>query len=124
MHTNPNVDTYISKLPEWQQTICKAVRSWIHEAEPEIVEEIKFTVRPYFTYKGNVAALLAAKEHVNVFIYDPVLADPHGIINQGHSNATARSIQIKRESLPDKNAFIELIRGVVAHNTAGGWRRL
>jgi hypothetical protein len=40
--------------------------------------------------------LLAAKDHVNVFIYDPIAPDPEGIINQGHNNKTARSIQIYR----------------------------
>jgi hypothetical protein len=33
--------------------------------------------------QGNICALLSAKDHVNVFIYDPAVADPHGIINQG-----------------------------------------
>jgi hypothetical protein len=32
-------------------------------------------VRPYFVLQGNICALLAAKDHVNVFIYDPTVAD-------------------------------------------------
>jgi hypothetical protein len=40
------------------------------------------------------SALQATKDHVNLFIYDPAVPDPEGIINQGHGNATARAIQI------------------------------
>lgn len=124
MNDRQKIDTYIQSLPEWQQDICDRARKLIHEADPEIVEEIKFTNRPYFTHKGNVCALLAAKQHVNVFIYDPIAEDPHGIINQGHDNQTARSIQIREGSFPDERAFVELIRAVVANNDKGGWRKL
>lgn len=118
------IDTYIASLPAWQQHICTRVRELIHQADPSITEEIKFTNRPYFTHKGNVCALLAAKQHVNVFIYDPIAPDPSGIINQGHDNQTARSIQITTDNFPDEQAFIGLIRAVVANNEQGGWRKL
>ncbi|HEY1085237.1 MAG TPA: DUF1801 domain-containing protein [Candidatus Saccharimonadales bacterium] len=118
------IDTYIQALPDWQQHICNKARLLIHQADPNIVEEIKFTNRPYFTHKGNVCALLAAKNHVNVFIYDPIAPDPSGIINQGHENQTARSIQITKDSFPDEKAFAELIKAVVANNEKGGWRKI
>ena len=124
MSINPQVDDYIKGLPEWQQVICSTIRQWIHEAEPQIIEEIKFTTRPYFTYKGNVMALLAAKDHVNVFVYDPIAADPKRIINQGHNNATARSIQIQQNQTINKEAFIHLVQAIVKNNEAGGWRKI
>ena len=124
MSDSQKIDNYIHSLPDWQQHICAKVRELIHEADSDIVEEIKFTNRPYFTHKGNVCALLAAKQHVNVFIYDPIAADPDHIINQGHGNQTARSIQITTDSFPDEKAFIELIRAVVGNNEKGGWRKL
>lgn len=124
MKTIPKVDNYISTLPDWQQAICNNVRSLIHQAEPEITEEIKFTNRPYFTLQGNVCALLATKDHVNVFIYDPIAPDPAGLINQGHDNATARSIQIYENDSIDEQAFIKLIQAVANNNRHGGWRKL
>jgi hypothetical protein len=124
MKTIPEVDMYIKSLPEWQQTVCKQVRNLIHQAEPDITEEIKFKNRPYFTLKGNVCALLAAKDHVNVFIYDPVAPDPSGIINQGHGNATARSIQLYEGDSVNDEAFVGLIQAVVSNNRKGGWRKL
>jgi hypothetical protein len=122
--TIPQVDDYISALPEWQQAVCKRVRDLIHQAGPEIQEEIKFKNRPYFTLLGNVCALLAAKDHVNVFIYDPIAPDPAGIINQGHGNATARAIQIHEGDTLNESAFIDLIKAVADNNRHGGWRKL
>ena len=118
------IDQYIASLPDWQRVICTQARALIHQAAPQIIEEIKFTNRPYFTYKGNVCAFLPAKSHVNIFVYDPIVPDPQGIINQGHANQTAQSIQVLPGNFPDEQAFIALIRAVVAHNERGGWRKL
>ena len=70
--TDQRIDQYIDTLPDWQQHICRQVRDLVHAADADIVETVKFTNRPYFTLNGNVCALLAAKDHVNVFIYDPI----------------------------------------------------
>ena len=80
---DPRVDAYIESLPDWQQDICRRVRALVHAADPEVTETIKRTNRPYFVLQGNVCALLAAKDHVNVFLYDPVVPDPAGIITSG-----------------------------------------
>jgi hypothetical protein len=74
--------------------------------------------------QGNICALLAAKDHVNVFIYDPIVADPHGIINQGHGNATARAVQIYRGDAINGPALLAMFRAVIANNRAGGWRHI
>jgi hypothetical protein len=67
---------------------------------------------------------LATKDHVNLFLYDPTVPDPHGIINQGHGNATARAIQVYDGDAIDEPALTELLQAIVANNRAGGWRRL
>ena len=74
--------------------------------------------------QGNICALLAAKDHVNIFIYDPIAADPHGIINQGHCNATAQAAQIYRGDAINGPALLAMFRAVIANNRAGGWRRI
>jgi hypothetical protein len=76
VHADSRVDQYIGQLPNWQQAICQQVRQLMHAADPEVEETIKRSVRPYFVLQGNICALLAAKDHVNVFIYDPTVADP------------------------------------------------
>src|SRR5260370_25653092 len=87
------VDHYIVSLPDWQQDICRQVRDLVHAADPDVTETIKRTNRPYFTLDGNICALLGAKDHINVFIYDPIAPDPEGIINHGPGNLPARAIQ-------------------------------
>ena len=68
---DPRVDAYIESLPDWQRGVCRRVRALAHAADPEVTETIKRTDRPYFVLRGNVCALLAAKDHVNVFLSTP-----------------------------------------------------
>ena len=119
------VDAYIDALPDWQQAICRQVRDLIHGADPEVVETIKRTVQPYFVLQGNVAALLSAKDHVTVFLYDGGLApDPEGIITGGHGYKTGRMIAIKQGEPVNARALTNIFRAIIADNRAGGWRKL
>ena len=122
--TDPRVDDYIKSLLTWQQTVCRQVRDLVHAADNDVNETIKRTRLPYFTLDGNICALLAAKDHVNIFIYDPIAPDPEGIINQGQGNSAARAIQVYEGEPIKKRALLNLFRAVIANNRAGGWRRL
>ena len=122
--TDPRVDHYIETLPGWQQDICRRVRDLAHAADPDVTETIKRTNRPYFILDGNICALLGAKDHLTVFIYDPIAPDPEGIINQGQGNRTARAIQIRQGDTINERALLNLFRAVIANNRAGGWRQL
>lgn len=122
---DPRVDAYIESLPAWQQEICREVRAIAHAADPEMAETIKRTKLPYFVLEGNVCALLAAKDHVNVFLYDGAMVpDPEGIITSGHENKTARTVAIRQAERINAPALTEMLRAIVANNRAGGWRRL
>lgn len=122
--TDPRVDEYIAGLPAWQQAICRQVRDIVHAADPAVTETIKRSRLPYFVLDGNIAALMATKDHVNVFLYDPIAPDPEGIINQGHGNATARALQIYERDTVNRAALLNLFRAIVANNRAGGWRKI
>jgi hypothetical protein len=122
---DPRVDAWIEALPEWQQAICRRVRALIHEADPDVEETIKRTTRPYFILEGNVCAFLAAKDHVNLFLYDGAMVpDPEGIITAGHANQTARTIAFRRGESINERALLAMLRQIIANNRAGGWRRL
>jgi hypothetical protein len=122
---DPRVDAYIDALPPWQQVICREVRDLVHAADPEITETIKFTNRPYFVLQGNVCALLAAKDHVNVFLYDgAIVPDPEKIITGGHHNTTARTVAIRQGETINTSALSAMFKQIVANNRAGGWRKL
>ncbi|MFL6119069.1 DUF1801 domain-containing protein [Actinophytocola sp.] len=122
---DPRVDAYLDRLPDWQREICQQVRDIVHAADPEVVETIKRTVQPYFVLRGNVCALLAAREHVSVFLYDGgIVPDPEGIITGGHENKTGRTISYHRDEPINVPALTQLFRHIIANNRAGGWRRI
>jgi hypothetical protein len=122
---DPRVDAYIDALPEWQQAICREVRDLVHAADPEVVETIKRTRQPYFVLEGNICALLTAKDHVNVFLYDgAIVPDPEGIITAGHDNETARTVSYRQGEVINATALTAMFRQIVANNRAGGWRKL
>ena len=122
---DPRVDAYIEGLPRWQQAVCREVRELVHAADPEVVETVKRTDRPYFILQGNICALLAAQDHVNVFLYDGgIVPDPEGIITGGHANKTARTVAIRQGHAINEAALMAMFRQIIANNRAGGWRRL
>ncbi len=122
---DPRVDAYINALPDWQQTICREVRALVHAADPEVVETIKRTRQPYFVLQGNICALLAARDHVNVFVYDgAIVPDPEGIITAGHDNTTARTVAVRQGETLKAPALLAMFRQIIANNRAGGWRKL
>ena len=122
---DPRVDEYINALPAWQQAICRQVRELVHAADPEVRETVKRRVRPYFVLEGNICALLATKDHVNVFLYDgAIVPDPAGIITGGHDNKTARTVAVYEDAPLNADALLEMFRQIIANNRAGGWRKL
>ncbi len=118
------VDVYIERLPDWQQAICQEVRDLVHAADPDVVETIKRSVQPYFVLDGNICALLGTKDHVNVFLYDPIVPDPEGIITAGHGNKTGRQISIYHGDRVNAPALTAIFKAIIANNRAGGWRNL
>jgi hypothetical protein len=122
---DPRVDAYIDALPDWQRAICREVRELVHAADPEVQETIKRRVQPYFVLEGNVCALLAAKDHVNVFLYDGgIVPDPDGVITGGHENKTARTVAIRAGEEIKADALKRIFEQIIANNRAGGWRKL
>jgi hypothetical protein len=123
--TDPRVDAYIDALPDWQQRICRQVRDLVHAADPEVTETIKRTRQPYFVLQGNICALLAARDHVNIFLYDgAIVPDPDGIITAGHDNKTARTIAVRQGEAIKAAPLTTMFKQVIANNRAGGWRQL
>jgi len=122
---DPRVDAFIAALPDWQQDICARVRELVHAADPAVAETIKRTTRPYFLLEGNICALLAAKDHVNVFLYDGgIVPDPESIITGGHDNKTARTVAFRQGEAISEQALTAMFRQIIADNRAGGWRKL
>ena len=122
---DPRVDAYIDGLPVCQQAICRELRELIHACDPEVTETIKRSRQPYFVLAGNVCALLAARDHVNLFLYDGgIVPDPESIITGGHDNKTARTVAVREGETLNRSALTAMLRQIIANNRAGGWRTL
>lgn len=121
---DPRIDEYIRTLPAWQQDIACQVRDLVHSADPDVTETIKRTKQPYFVLGSNICALLGVRDHLNIFIYDPIAPDPEGIINQGQGNQTARAIQVRQGETINERALLNLFKEVIKNNRAGGWRKI
>jgi hypothetical protein len=75
--------------------------------------------------QGNICALLAAKNHVNIFLHDgAIVPDPEGIITGGHDNKTARTVAVRQGETINRAALTAMLKQIIANNRAGGWRRL
>jgi hypothetical protein len=122
---DPRVDAYLDDLPDWQREILSHVRDLVHEADPAVEETIKRSVQPYFVLDGNICAFLAAKDHVNVFLYDgAIVPDPEGIITAGHDNETARTVGFREDEKVNERALLAMFKQIIANNRAGGWRKI
>ena len=118
---HPGVDAYLATLPDWQHDLCREPRALIHAAVPQIEETIKRRVRPYFILDGNVCALLACKDHVNLFLYDGVIVpDPDHIITGGHHNKAARMISFYRDSTIPGDPLATMLQHIAVNNRARG----
>jgi hypothetical protein len=124
-HADPRVDAYVNRLPAWQRRVCQQVRDLVHAVDPEVTETIKRTTQPYFVLHGNICALLAAKDHVNLFLSDGgIVPDPYGIITAGHGNKTARTVAVRDGETLNTSALAAMFTAIIAKNRAGGWRKL
>jgi len=122
---DPRVDAYIAALPAWQPAVCHEVRALVHAADPEVSETNKRSNRPYLVLQGNIATLLAAKDHVNVFLYDgAIVPDPEGIVTGGHRNTTARTVAVRQGDAINASALSAMLQQIIANNRAGGWRKV
>jgi hypothetical protein len=88
--------------------------------KPSSAPRVRYLALLCFVLHGNICALPAAKDRASIFIYDPAAADPHGIINQGDGNATARAVQIYHDDQINGPALLTMFRAVIANNRAGG----
>ena len=122
---DPRVDAYLDGIPAWQRNVLSRVRDLVHEADPDVEETIKRTVQPYFVLEGNICAFLAAKDHVNVFLYDgAIVPDPDGIITAGRDNQTGRMISFRENDKINEPALVTMFKQIIANNRAGGWRKI
>jgi hypothetical protein len=111
------IDEKIKELGDWRGKTFAKVRGIIHEADPEIVEEVKWMGTPVFSHGGIVCTGETYKKVVKMtFAKGAALKDPAGLFNSSLDGNVRRAIDIHEGEKVNEAALRNLIRAAVALN--------
>ena len=119
------IDQKIKQLGDWRGKTLAKVRAIIHQADPEIVEEVKWVKptspgTPVFSHGGIVCTGETYKSVVKMtFAKGAALKDPSGLFNSSLDGNVRRAIDIHEGDKVDEAALKDLIRAAVALNLKG-----
>ena len=121
--TPQHIDKHIKELADWRGKLLARLRKLILEAAPELAEEWKWDT-PVWSYKGNVVAGGAFKDHIKLnFFKGASLKDTHGLFNAGLDAKATRGIDFHEGDEINESALKELVREAVAYNKSGGKKK-
>jgi hypothetical protein len=111
------IDEKISELGDWRGNTLAKLRAIVHEADPEIAEELKWRGTPVWSHAGIVCTGETYKNVVKMtFARGAALQDPSGLFNSSLDGNTRRAIDIREGDKVDAAALKKLIRAAVALN--------
>ena len=114
------IDEKIKELGDWRGKTLAKVRTVIHQADPEIVEECKWRGTPVFSHGGIVCTGETYKNVVKLtFAKGAALEDPSRLFNSSLDGNVRRAIDIHEGEKVDEAALKDLIRAAVALNLKG-----
>ena len=123
MTQSGEVDEKIAQLGDWRGAVLGKLRALIKEADPAVVEEIKWRKPsspagvPVWSHEGMICTGEAYKDKVKLtFARGAALKDPTGLFNASLEAGTRRAIDIGEGATIDANAFKALVREAVALN--------
>lgn len=113
------IDAKIAALGDWRGAALANVRALIHEADPEVVETIKWGRVPVWEHDGILTTGETYKAAVKLtFAKGASLADPTDLFNASLEGNLRRAIDIHEGETLDSTAFKALIRAAVALNVS------
>src|SRR3954453_5257905 len=120
------IDARIAALSDWRGETLARVRSLIKQADPEVVEEVKWrkpsnAMRgvPVWSHAGIICTGETYKAVVKLtFAKGAALDDPSGLFNASLDGNARRAIDIREGDAIDEEAFKALVRAAVALNTS------
>ena len=120
------IDARIKKLNDWRGETLARVRGLIKEAEPDVVEEVKWRKPsnsmlgvPVWEHDGIICTGETYKEVVKMtFARGAALEDPSGLFNASLEGNVRRAIDIREGEKINEKALKALIRAAVALNTS------
>jgi hypothetical protein len=118
------IDERITDLGDWRGKTLARVRTLIHEADPEIVEEWKWRGTPVWSHAGIICTGETYKKAVKLtFAKGAALDDPSALFNASLDGNVRRAIDIHEGDKIDGTALKKLIRAAVALNVEGKGKR-
>ncbi|KAB8061173.1 DUF1801 domain-containing protein [Janthinobacterium sp. FT14W] len=113
------IDAKIAALADWRGKTLATVRALIRQADPDVVEEVKWRGVPVWSHAGMICTGETYKLAVKLtFAKGAALPDPDGLFNSSLDGNTRRAIDLHEGEHLDTAAFKALIRAAVALNTA------
>ena len=113
------IDQKIADLGDWRGAALRRVRQLIHEADPQVVEEVKWMGTPVWSHDGIICTGESYKAHVKLtFLKGASIEDPTGLFNSSLDGNARRAIDIHEGEQLDAAAFKALIRAAVELNTS------
>ena len=111
------IDAKIRALGDWRGETLAKVRALIHQADPEVVEEVKWGGVPVWSHAGIICTGETYKAAVKLtFAKGAALEDPTGLFNSSLEGNTRRAIDIREGETIDERALKALVRAAVALN--------
>lgn len=114
-------------MNDWRVDTLARVRTLIRQADPDVVEEVKWRKPsnamqgvPVWSHDGILCTGETYKDKVKLtFAQGASLEDPAGLFNADDRGATRRAIDLREGDVLDAEAFKALVRAAVARNTQG-----
>jgi hypothetical protein len=111
----------IADLGGWRGETLARMRALIREADPDVVEELKWMGTPVWSHDGGLCTGESYTSIVKLtFFKGASLNDPAGLFNSSLDGKVRRAIDLHEGEEIDAEAFKALLRAAVALNTSGG----
>jgi hypothetical protein len=124
MNAPERIDARIRALGDWRGEMLAEVRRLIHEADPEVVEEVKWVKPsnplgvPVWSHDGIVCTGEAYQDKIKLtFARGASLPDPRGLFNASLGAGTRRAIDLAHGDEIDAESFKALVQAAVAANS-------
>ena len=121
-----DIDAKIASLGDWRGALLTRLRKLIHDADPDVVEEVKWRKAsnplgvPTWSHAGIVCTGESYRDKVKLtFARGASLEDSKGLFNSSLTGGTRRAIDIGEGDAINEEAIKALIREAVAVNLAG-----
>src|SRR5688500_17713824 len=123
---SPRIEAEFKELNDWRGETLARIRELIHEADPDVVEEVKWRKPsnpagvPVWSHGGIICTGETYKAVVKLtFAKGASLADPSRLFNASLEGNTRRAIDLREGDAIDEKALKALVRAAVALNTSG-----